>query len=171
MGRTETKDVTVGPGTSESLKGWPYHDVQDSNSLTQKQLQLPNEIWREIASFLPRRDLRNLIFVPHVLSPIARRLLFKNVSLTFNTRELFVEVDNDDEDPEEVDKRHAQQSAEILCHLITDPECASQVASLAVTTSDGSEHILFPCFIGALTLPAELALLLINTSSDALGSP
>ena len=51
-------------------------------------------------SFFPSfRDLRSLICVPHVLSPIARRLLFKNVSLTFNTLELCVEVDNDEEDP------------------------------------------------------------------------
>lgn len=122
-------------------------------------------------SFFPSfRDLRSLICVPHVLSPIARRLLFKNVSLTFNTLELCVEVDNDEEDPEEVDKRHARQSAEIHCHLITDPECASQVTSLTVTTPDDSEHILFPCFIGALTLPAELSPPLINTSSDALRS-
>jgi hypothetical protein len=90
--------------------------------------------------------------------------------LTFNTSGFCVEVDGDDEDPVKVDKRHARQSAEILCHLITDPECASQVTSLAVTAPDDREHVLFPCFIGALTLPAELALLLINTSSDALSS-
>jgi len=105
-----------------------------------------------------------------VLSSIARQLLFKNVSLAFSSSELYVEVDNDDEDPVEVDKRHARQSAEILCHLITDPGCAGQVTSLTVAAQD-SEHILSSCFMGALTLPAELALLLINASSVALDSP
>jgi len=106
-----------------------------------------------------------------VLSSIARQLLFKSVSLAFGSSELYVGADNDDEDPVEVDKRHARQSAEILCHLITDPACASQVTSLTVAAPDDSEHILTSCFMGALTLPAGSALLLINASSDALDSP
>jgi hypothetical protein len=106
-----------------------------------------------------------------VLSSIARQLLFKHISLAFGTRELYVGLDNDDGDQVEMDNRHARQSAEILCHLITHPERASQVTSLTVAASNENEHILFSCFMGALSLPAELALLLINASSDAFDSP
>ena len=106
-----------------------------------------------------------------MLSSIARQLLFKDISLAFGTSELYVGLDNDDEDQVEMDNRHARQSAEILCHLITNPERASQVTSLTVAAPDDSEHILFSCFMGALTLSAKLALLLINASSDALESP
>ena len=107
-----------------------------------------------------------------MLSSIARQLHFEDVSLEFGTSGSYIKVDDDnDEDPVETDKRHARQSVEILCHLITDPECASQVKSLTVAAPNDSEHILFPCFMGTLTLPAELALLFISASSDALESP
>ena len=41
------------------------------------------EIWREIASFLPRRDLKTLLVLPHVLSRIASQLLFRKIDLHF----------------------------------------------------------------------------------------
>lgn len=41
------------------------------------------EIWREIALWLPPRDLRTLLLVPHVLSRIASQLLFTKVDLHF----------------------------------------------------------------------------------------
>jgi hypothetical protein len=106
-----------------------------------------------------------------VLSSIARQLLFKDISLAFGASELYIGFDDDDEDQEEMDNRHARQSAEILCHLITNPECARQVSSLTVAAPNDSEHILFSCFIGAPSLPDELELLLNIASSDAFDSP
>ena len=41
------------------------------------------EIWREIVLFLPRRDLKTLLYVPHVLSRIASQLLFRQIDLQF----------------------------------------------------------------------------------------
>ena len=35
------------------------------------------EIWREIALWLPPRDLKSLLGVPHVLSRIASELIFQ----------------------------------------------------------------------------------------------
>ena len=41
------------------------------------------EIWRQIALLLPRRDLKTLLLVPHVLSRIASQLLFRKIDLHF----------------------------------------------------------------------------------------
>ena len=101
---------------------------------------LPAEIWEEIASFLSRRDLRSLIFVPHPVSSIARQLLFRHVSVGFGTGDTL-----------EMENRHARLSAEILFQLIVDPACASQVRTLKVWAPEDSRHILFALFMGALT--------------------
>jgi hypothetical protein len=49
-----------------------------------KQLErISIEIWREVALFLPRRDLKTLLFVPHILSRVASQLLFRELDLHF----------------------------------------------------------------------------------------
>ena len=130
------------------------------NTKCHTQIQsLSNEIWREIASFLSRRDLRNLIFVPHPLSSIARQLLFREISVAFSTGEQDSEDGDEDKgDKEEMQNRQARLSAEILSQLIADPACASQVRTLRVWAPEDSKHILFSLFMGALTFPAELPL-------------
>lgn len=45
--------------------------------------RISNEVWREIALHLPRRDLKALLFVPHPLSRIASQLLFWELDLHF----------------------------------------------------------------------------------------
>ncbi|KAK0482964.1 hypothetical protein EDD18DRAFT_1200360 [Armillaria luteobubalina] len=45
--------------------------------------RISNEVWREIALFLPRRDLKTLLSVPHPLSRVASQLLFRKVDLHF----------------------------------------------------------------------------------------
>lgn len=54
------------------------------------------EIWREIALFLPRRDLKTLLFVPHVLSRVASQLLFRELDLHFSSSDAGM-GENDDE--------------------------------------------------------------------------
>ena len=44
-------------------------------------LRLSPEIWREIAIYLPRRDLKTLLHIPHVLSRIAFELVFQTLDL------------------------------------------------------------------------------------------
>lgn len=39
------------------------------------------EIWREIVLWLPPRDLKSLLQVPHVLSRIASELLFQRIDI------------------------------------------------------------------------------------------
>ena len=115
---------------------------------------ISNEIWWEIASFLPRRDLRSLISVPHALSSIARQLLFRDVSLQLGDNESYAHDDRAF-DLVEMDKWHARRSAEMLCHLVSHPPCASQVRSLTVCTTNNTGNILFSYFIGVLTLSVE----------------
>jgi hypothetical protein len=88
-----------------------------------------NEIWCEIATFLPRRDLRSLLLVPHPLSSIASRLLFRDVCLQFGTAQFDTGYS---EDAAEIDKWHAQRSADILIRLLSDAEYAGLVRSLSV---------------------------------------
>ena len=92
------------------------------------------EVWREIAKFLPRRDLKTLLLLPHVLSRIASQLLFRRIDLHFGTlsgRCLFIVVYR----PTTAlwtDKEHAQQSADILTRIITDSSFASHVKTLRI---------------------------------------
>ncbi|KAE9391143.1 hypothetical protein BT96DRAFT_959615 [Gymnopus androsaceus JB14] len=88
--------------------------------------QFSTEIWREIALFLPRRDLKTLLFVPNPLSRIASQLLFRRLDLHFSG---FSDM------PEEVsdqDTRHAQRTADILTRVITDTSFASFVRTLRI---------------------------------------
>lgn len=123
---------------------------------------LSTEIWREIASFLPRRDLRSLTVVPHALSPIARRLLFRDIHLRFRTKEGHKsedsDEDSDEDDPNEINnKRHAQHSAELLHLLVSDAECASHVRKLEVWALVDSNDC-FPIFMGAFMFPVCITL-------------
>ncbi|KAI0820145.1 hypothetical protein BC628DRAFT_932767 [Trametes gibbosa] len=73
------------------------------------------EIWREIVLWLPPRDLKSLLQVPHVLSRIASELLFRRIDLHLAS-----------------EKRESQRSADILTRIITDPSFASHVRTLRV---------------------------------------
>jgi hypothetical protein len=41
------------------------------------------QVWREIALYLPKRDLKSLLSVPHALSRIASQLIFREIDLHF----------------------------------------------------------------------------------------
>jgi hypothetical protein len=103
------------------------------------------EIWREIALFLPRRDLKSLLFVPHAISKVASQLLFRELDLHFG--ELKYCNNDDDEDWSSHETyaraddaaRHAQRSADILTRIIVDPAFAHCVRTLRIfaSTRDG----------------------------------
>ena len=141
---------------------------QASSCHTQRPPHISNEIWWEIASFLPRRDLWSLISVPHALSSIARQFLFRDVSLQVGSFNL------DEErrpSPIEMQKWHARRSAEILCHLISHPARASQVRSLTVLATNDPGDSLFSYFIGVFALSVEYQTQLINIPSDSCCRP
>ncbi|OJT09742.1 hypothetical protein TRAPUB_13773 [Trametes pubescens] len=73
------------------------------------------EIWREIVLWLPPRDWKSLLQVPHVLGRIASELLFQRIDLHLAS-----------------EKRESQRSADILTRIITDGDFASHVKTLRV---------------------------------------
>ncbi|KAJ7512815.1 hypothetical protein B0H11DRAFT_1947511 [Mycena galericulata] len=82
-----------------------------------------DEIWREIALWLPRRDLKMLLFVPNALSRVASQLLFRKLDL-----HLSVHPDHEDA----ASPTFAQRSADILTRIIVDPSFGSFVRTLCI---------------------------------------
>lgn len=100
-------------------------------------LRLSNEIWAQVASYLTRKDLKTLLLVPHPLSRIASRLLFRQLDLRFSG----ISEREDDTEPWTGSSNYsrngwhspdAQRSADILTRVIVDPTFASGVKSLRV---------------------------------------
>ncbi|KIP12194.1 hypothetical protein PHLGIDRAFT_124352 [Phlebiopsis gigantea 11061_1 CR5-6] len=105
---------------ARTLMGRSIHPGK--NALQARQLAtFSTEVWREIARFLPRRDLKTLLLLPHVLSRIASQLLFRRVDLHF-------------------DREHAQQSADLLTRIITDSVFATHVKTLRVFVPGRDTH-------------------------------
>ncbi len=84
--------------------------------------------------FLPRRDLKTLLWVPHTLSKIASQLLFRKINLYFSGWS-----DEDEDDSwhshnlnKEQESWHSQRSADILTRIILDPSFASLVKTLRI---------------------------------------
>ncbi|KAG2032624.1 hypothetical protein BDR03DRAFT_903493 [Suillus americanus] len=97
------------------------------------------EVWRQVALYLPKRDLKSLLSVPHTLSRIASQLIFREIDLHF-TASPEPESRTDDRyrgvhggrDEQELDAWHYQRSADILTRILVDPVFASQVRSLSI---------------------------------------
>ncbi|KIJ12313.1 hypothetical protein PAXINDRAFT_171259 [Paxillus involutus ATCC 200175] len=96
------------------------------------------EVWREIALFLPKRDLKSLLLVPNALSRIASQLLFREIDLHLTAA---VEPGKVEHRPriahgecidQGVDAWHYQRSADILTRILVDAHFATQVKSLSV---------------------------------------
>ncbi|KAF7325776.1 J domain-containing protein [Mycena kentingensis (nom. inval.)] len=80
-----------------------------------------DEIWREIALWLPRTDLKTLLFVPNALSRVAGQLLFRRLDI-----HLSVPPDSEDNPP------FARRTADILTRVIVDPAFGGFVRTLRV---------------------------------------
>ncbi|KAG6856146.1 hypothetical protein H0H87_007151, partial [Tephrocybe sp. NHM501043] len=97
------------------------------------------EIWREIALYLPRHDLKALLFIPHIVSRVASRILFRKLDLHFGgidaeagKSEFWTHHYGEFEAAKDEDARHAQRSADILTRIIVDPEFAGAVRTLRI---------------------------------------
>ncbi|KAJ7185689.1 hypothetical protein C8R46DRAFT_1288730 [Mycena filopes] len=86
-----------------------------------------DEIWREIALWLPRRDLKTLLFVPNALSRVASQLLFRKLDL-----HLSVPPDHEDATNASISANYARRSADILTRLITDSAFGGFVRTLCI---------------------------------------
>ncbi|KAI0743067.1 hypothetical protein C8Q80DRAFT_1108088 [Daedaleopsis nitida] len=137
------------PGHPEASALMAQHIVNPGKPLVQPHTTpgFSTEIWREIALWLPPRDLKSLLHVPHVLSRIASELLFQRIDLHLGglATGYFIKL-ADDADPTLTcryptafsspaaasEKRESQRSADILTRIITDPTFASHVRTLRV---------------------------------------
>ncbi|TFK61014.1 hypothetical protein BDN72DRAFT_485629 [Pluteus cervinus] len=144
------------------------------------------EIWREIALFLPRQDLRSLLFVPHAVSRVASLILFRELDLHFCGP-----LEDDDEDgaaaeaawdsspsgrmaQRESDSRHAQRSADILTRIIVDPVFAIAVRTLRIYAprrdKDGAMAFQTGMLTNALPKLTNLRNVHISACSESIGS-
>lgn len=107
--------IALEPEHPEAKELMIQHVANSGKSLVQPHTTpgFSTEIWREIALWLPPRDLKSLLLVPHVLSRIASQLLFHKIDLYF-------------------DKRESQRSADILTRIITDNDFAKHVRTIRV---------------------------------------
>ncbi|KAJ8516510.1 hypothetical protein ONZ45_g6185 [Pleurotus djamor] len=135
------------------------------------------EIWREIVLFLPRRDLKTLLWVPHILSKIASQLLFCKINLYFSG---WSDEDEDDTwqhphtnaSSKEQDSWHSQRSADILTRIIVDSSFAGLVKTLRIyaTKHDRDGTLAFQIGMLANALPklVNLKNVHIQASSEGL---
>lgn len=84
-----------------------------------------DEIWREIALWLPRRDLKTLLFVPNALSRVASQLLFRRL-------DLHLSVPPDHDELAVSSAAYAQRTADILTRVIVDPSFGGFVRTLCI---------------------------------------
>ncbi|KAG5638689.1 hypothetical protein H0H81_010914 [Sphagnurus paluster] len=97
------------------------------------------EIWREIALYLPRHDLKALLFIPCAVSQVASQLLFQKLDLHFGgidseegRADVWTHHTGDLCLVKDEDARHAQRSADILTRIIVDPRFAMSVRTLRI---------------------------------------
>ncbi|KAF9074556.1 hypothetical protein BDP27DRAFT_1381084 [Rhodocollybia butyracea] len=141
--------------------------------------EFSSEIWREIAQFLPRRDLKPLLFVPNPLSRIACQLLFRQLDLHFSG---FSDIPEEEVDSwrspiiasnvRDQDSRHAQRTADILTRVITDPSFASVVRTLRIFSfrSDKDSSTSFQSGILSNALPKLINLLHVHITAPVAGT-
>ncbi|KZV63434.1 hypothetical protein PENSPDRAFT_211283 [Peniophora sp. CONT] len=128
------------PEASELLPSGNGSDSKQKRSV-RGNTRLSSEVWREVALYLSKSDLRSLLLVPHALSAIASQLLLQTVNLHFGTephRRHFTDILS-----QELDEWHARRSAEILTHLVSDPKHACHVRSLNVFSSSTEGALAF----------------------------
>lgn len=105
------------------------------------------EVWREIALFLSKRDLKSLLLVPHPLSRIASQLLFREVDLHLAPLHDPGRMDSPGEAREDIDLGdwHHQRSADILSRILVDPLFSNQVRSVSIyaASPDATQPLAF----------------------------
>ncbi|KAF7351292.1 J domain-containing protein [Mycena sanguinolenta] len=126
-----------------------------------------DEIWREIALWLPRRDLKTLLFVPNALSRVASQLLFRRL-------DLYLSVPPDQEEVGSTGAgtlpNYAQRSADILTHVIVHPAFGGFVRTLCIysyaTGKDESMAFQIGMLANALPRMVNLKNVYISALSD-----
>ena len=116
--------------------------------------RLSPEVWRRIAEFLPRRDLKTLLHIPHVLSRIAFERVFQRIDLDLGACILAGEkvlwkngdfYDDPDRPGLRLEKKLAQRTADIVARIVLDPSFAKLVKTVRISAGrrDASHHMAF----------------------------
>lgn len=99
--------------------------------------RLPNEIWAEVASRLPRADLKKLFLIPHPLREFASEIYFRDITLCFDTQRNLDDLTVDD------DRKYAPleswqkwRATGIMTCILRDPSFAKRVKTLTVYAYD-----------------------------------
>lgn len=109
------------------------------------------EVWTQIALFLPKRDLKSLLLVPHPVSRIASQLLFREIDLHLTPLheptgiDSGVSFDDASDVDRDLDNWHHQRSADILTRILVDPQFAGQIRTLGIhaASHDLSQSLAF----------------------------
>ncbi|KAI5120006.1 hypothetical protein M0805_008467 [Coniferiporia weirii] len=130
--------------------------------------RLSPELWRQIASFLPRRDLKTLLHIPHVLSRIAFEFVFETVDLHFGVCKLAgeekvwgaAEQDHPDRPGFRLEKQLAQRTADIIARIVLDPSFAKLIKTVRISAErrDRNNHMAFQTNMLITALPKLLNL-------------
>jgi hypothetical protein len=99
-------------------------------------VRLPAEIWREIANWLTRPDLKSLLHVPHPLRKFASDLVFRDIFLQFD---VYSSCSGDvqlNRRQEELQAWHSQRTLGIMTRILRDWRFAGRVRSLRVHMCD-----------------------------------
>ncbi|KAH8115096.1 hypothetical protein DFH11DRAFT_1508330 [Phellopilus nigrolimitatus] len=137
-------------------------------SIESASCRLSPELWRQVASFLPRRDLKTLLHIPHVLSRIAFEFVFECVDLHFGVCKLAGEEklwgtgdhDHPDRPGFRLEKQLTQRTADIVARIILDPSFAKLIRTVRISAErkDKSHHMAFQTNMLATALPKLLHL-------------
>lgn len=142
---TSERTLAIFPLTRPQSRLW---NIDTSNR------RLSTEIWREVALFLPRRDLKTLLHVPHVLSRIAFELVFQVLDLHLGACVAEDDAPHGDWVPEDdvlfrrdlkLEKWLAQRTADIIARIMIDPSFSRLVRKLRISASPHHrcDHMVF----------------------------
>jgi hypothetical protein len=107
----------------------PYDQGNSRN-----QPELPVEIWAEISQWLPRSDLKTLLYVPHPLRVSASELYFREIVVEFYVcPTLFMASHLGLAQPV---ARNTQKSLEILLRILKDAPFARRVKTFKIFMND-----------------------------------
>jgi hypothetical protein len=129
-------------------------------------LQLPAEIWGEIASWLSRPNWKTLLYVPHPIRKFASDLFFKDIFLQFDVYGDRAGDKQFVQHMEELEAWHSQRALEIMTRSLRDWRFARRVRSLRVRMCDHRPS--GPIDIINFELSQSIALLFASCSSDVL---
>jgi hypothetical protein len=101
-----------------------------------RRVQLPAEMWREVATWLSRPDWRTLLHVPHPLRRFALDLFFQDIFLQFDVYDYHPGDVGPKFGVKELEAWHLKRSLDIMTRILRDGYFANRVRTLKVLMCD-----------------------------------